>query len=56
MGLHKNVNLNVNELVDFLRSQKPSIELLNFLSSQTLLSYKPLSYKKPVFNQLKTAK
>ena len=49
MGLHENLSFN---FIDFLWSQKSSIELLYLLSSRTLLSYKPLSYKENVYCEL----
>ena len=46
MDLSENLNLNVYELIDFLSSQKSSIELSYLLDkSSTTFSYKPLSYK-----------
>ena len=43
-GWRDNWHFNVYELIDLLSFQT-SIELFKFLSSRSLLSYKPFSYK-----------
>ena len=44
--LWENWNVNVFEIIDFLRPQKSSIEISYILSNRPLLSYKSLFYKK----------